>query len=93
MAAPPSLQHPSSARRTTSGDAPPRAELTKLFFRELRVLGSTVGTRDELRELLDFLVVNQIEPIIDLELPLSRARQGFERLAAGKVFGKVIFTG
>ena len=35
----------------TSGDAPAKAELTKIFFKQLRVVGSTMGTREELAQL------------------------------------------
>ena len=49
----------------TSGDAPPKAELTKIFFRQLRVIGSTMGTRLELERLAQFVVQQGIEPVID----------------------------
>lgn len=76
----------------TSGDAPERAELTKIFFRELRVQGSTSGTMEELRDLVEFVQRTGVSPVIDAELPLDQARLGFERMAAGDVFGKVIYT-
>ncbi|GAA2184396.1 zinc-binding dehydrogenase [Brooklawnia cerclae] len=76
----------------TSGDAPTRAELTKVFFRELRVQGSTAGTREELTDLLRFMAHHRIEPVIDTVLPLSQARTGFARLLAGEAFGKIVFT-
>ena len=69
----------------TSGDAPPKAELTKIFFKQLRVVGSTMGSRAELERL-------GIEPAIDSVLPLDRAREGFERMLHEDVFGKVVFT-
>ena len=76
----------------TSGDAPARAELTKIFFRQLRVVGSTMGTRDELERLARFVVDAGIEPLVDSVLPLADARAGFERMVAGTVTGKVVFT-
>ena len=76
----------------TSGDAPAKAELTKIFFRQLRVVGSTMGTRAELERLANFVVNQGISPIIDSTLPLADARQGFAKMAAGDVFGKVVFT-
>lgn len=76
----------------TTGDAPDRAELTKIFFRELRVQGSTSGTMEELRDLVEFVQRVGISPVIDEELPLAQARSGFERMAAGDVFGKVVYT-
>ena len=76
----------------TSGDAPSKAELTKIFFKELRVLGSTMGGRDELSRLVQFVETAGITPVIDTVLPLAEARQGFERMIDGDVFGKVVFT-
>lgn len=77
----------------TSGDAPSRAELTKIFFRELRVHGSTAGTLDELRAVVSLVQSAGIEPAVDAELPLDQAARGFARMAAGEVYGKVVFTG
>lgn len=75
----------------TSGE-PTRAELTKIFFRELRVQGSTGGTMAELRSLVRMIESTGLQPLVDTELPLARAREGFERLERGDVFGKVVFT-
>ncbi|MDV3220022.1 zinc-binding dehydrogenase [Intrasporangium sp.] len=76
----------------TSGDAPSKAELTKIFFKQLRVVGSTMGTREELGNLSRFIVQQRIEPVIDTVLPLADAREGFARMVEGDVFGKVVFT-
>jgi NADPH:quinone reductase-like Zn-dependent oxidoreductase len=76
----------------TSGDAPARAELTRIFFKQLRVVGSTMGTRAELERLAAFVAHHRIEPVVDTVLPLADAREGFARMAGGEVFGKVLFT-
>jgi len=76
----------------TSGDAPAKAELTKIFFKQLRVVGSTMGTRSELERLANFVVHQGITPVIDSAFALADARQGFEKMVAGDVFGKVVFT-
>jgi NADPH:quinone reductase-like Zn-dependent oxidoreductase len=76
----------------TSGDAPAKAELTKIFFKQLRVVGSTMGTRGELQKLANFVVAQGIEPLIDSVLPLAEAHQGFARMVEGHVEGKVVFT-
>ena len=75
----------------TTGDAPP-AELTRVFFLQLSVIGSTMGTRDELERLARFCVEKGIRPEIDRALPLSEARCGFEALLNGEVVGKLVFT-
>jgi NADPH:quinone reductase-like Zn-dependent oxidoreductase len=75
----------------TTGDAPP-AELTRVFFLQLSVLGSTMGTRDELAQLLRFCVDRSVRPVIERTLPLDRAREGFQAMLSGDLFGKVVFT-
>jgi NADPH:quinone reductase-like Zn-dependent oxidoreductase len=75
----------------TSGDAPP-AELTRVFFLQLSVLGSTMGTREELERLVRFCMEHEIRPQIHATHPLSDARDGFEQLLAGEVVGKIVFT-
>ncbi|ANW18200.1 zinc-binding dehydrogenase [Streptomyces clavuligerus] len=76
----------------TSGDRPSHAELTRIFFLELKVVGSTMGTRDELEDLLAFCAATGVRPVIDQVLPLDRAREGFERMAGGDLFGKIVLT-
>jgi NADPH:quinone reductase-like Zn-dependent oxidoreductase len=75
----------------TTGDAPP-AELTRVFFLQLSVIGSTMGTRDELERLARFCVEKGVRPQIDRTLPLPDARAGFEALLNGDVIGKLVFT-
>jgi NADPH:quinone reductase-like Zn-dependent oxidoreductase len=74
----------------TSGPAP-SADLRRMFFRQLRVVGSTMGTRSELVSLLRFVETTGVRPVIDDVVSLADARGGFERMARGEVFGKVVF--
>jgi NADPH:quinone reductase-like Zn-dependent oxidoreductase len=76
----------------TSGPNPDNAELTRVFFLQLRVLGSTMGTRSELAALTELLEVSGVRPVIDRTLPMERAADGFAAMAAGDLFGKVVFT-
>ncbi|MGH2947098.1 MAG: zinc-binding dehydrogenase [Solirubrobacteraceae bacterium] len=75
----------------TSGDAP-AAELRRVFFLQLRILGSTMGTRDELAQLARLCEDTGIRPQIDRVLALSDAREGFAAMASGDVFGKIVFV-
>jgi NADPH:quinone reductase-like Zn-dependent oxidoreductase len=75
----------------TTGDAAP-AELTRVFFLQLSVVGSTMGTRDELERLLRFCVERDVRPAIHMTLPLEQAREGFEAMLHGDVVGKIVFT-
>jgi NADPH:quinone reductase-like Zn-dependent oxidoreductase len=70
----------------------PSADLGRVFFTQLDIVGSTMGNREELRRLADFLVVTGIRPVVDEVVPLRRARHAFGRLAEGEVFGKVVLT-
>jgi NADPH:quinone reductase-like Zn-dependent oxidoreductase len=75
----------------TSGANPP-ADLNRVFFLQLSVIGSTMGTRAELAGLADFCVSHQIRPLIDSTYALRDARAAFERLASGDAFGKIVLT-
>jgi NADPH:quinone reductase-like Zn-dependent oxidoreductase len=75
----------------TSGDNPAKAELTKIFFKPLRVIGSVMGTREELTSLAQMLVATGVRPQIDRILPLTDAAAGFATMIAGDHFGKIIF--
>ncbi|MBH1933602.1 zinc-binding dehydrogenase [Streptomyces sp. AV19] len=76
----------------TSGPNPPAAELTRIFFHELKVIGSTMGSKDELADLMDFCAATGVRPVIDSVLPLDRVREGLEKMAGGELFGKVVLT-
>jgi NADPH:quinone reductase-like Zn-dependent oxidoreductase len=75
----------------TTGDAD-RAELQRLFFLQLRMVGSTMGTRDELRDLLSYLDLTGLRPHIGAVLPMSDAEQGFQTMLNGDTAGKIVFT-
>jgi D-arabinose 1-dehydrogenase-like Zn-dependent alcohol dehydrogenase len=63
-----------------------------MVFLQLSVLGSTMGTRDELERLIRLCVEREVRPAIDKTLPLEEAREGFEAMLAGEVLGKIVFT-
>jgi NADPH:quinone reductase-like Zn-dependent oxidoreductase len=75
----------------TSGSVPP-ADLSRVFFLQLSVIGSTMGTRDELARLLTFCAQTGTRPLIDRVMPLNQAPEGFAAMIGGEVFGKVVFT-
>ena len=76
----------------TSGDAPTHAELTRIFFQQMRVHGSTMGTRDELHQLAQFLDVTGTRPLIDREIPMDRIADGLQSVIDGSVVGKIVLT-
>ena len=77
---------------TTSGPNLDDAELTRIFFLQLRVIGSTMGTSTELAALVNLLDSTGLRPLIDRQLPMEQAREGFAAMAEGDIFGKIVFT-
>jgi NADPH:quinone reductase-like Zn-dependent oxidoreductase len=72
----------------TSGDQP-GADLRRLFIRQLRVLGSTLGTVNELRELLAFCQRHGVRPLIEQSFALDEVHAALDRLESGEQFGKI----
>jgi len=68
----------------------PSAELSRVFFKELEVVGSTMGTLDELARLVSLVDLTGIRPRIDRVLPLSEVAEGIKALAEGDVLGKIV---
>jgi NADPH:quinone reductase-like Zn-dependent oxidoreductase len=77
---------------TTSGPDVADAELTRIFFLQLRVIGSTMGSRTDLAGLVNLLDASGARPLVDRALPMEDARDGFAAMAEGDVFGKIVFT-
>jgi NADPH:quinone reductase-like Zn-dependent oxidoreductase len=75
----------------TTGPNPP-ADLNRVFFLQLEVLGSTMGTREELAQLIDLVMATGVRPTISATHSLADAREGFAQLAEGDVIGKIVLT-
>jgi len=73
----------------TSGANPP-ADLSRVFYLQQRVLGSTGCTRTELVDLLRLLEVTEVRPVIDRVLPLSDIHTGFKVMMSGAALGKIV---
>jgi NADPH:quinone reductase-like Zn-dependent oxidoreductase len=73
----------------TSGHDP-AAELNRVFFKELEIVGSTMGTLADLRNLVAMIEVTGIRPRIDKTLPLAEVGEGLRALAEGDVLGKIV---
>jgi NADPH:quinone reductase-like Zn-dependent oxidoreductase len=76
---------------STSGPDP-SADLQRLFFMQIRVIGSTMGNKEELADLLAFCDLKGLRPVIGAELPMTEAKDGFEQMLAGETAGKIVFT-
>jgi D-arabinose 1-dehydrogenase-like Zn-dependent alcohol dehydrogenase len=67
-------------------------DLRHVFFKQIEILGSTMGTLAELRELILFCAESGVRPVIDSTYALADAEQALRRLASGDAFGKVVVT-
>ncbi|OIV35498.1 Zn-dependent oxidoreductase [Mangrovactinospora gilvigrisea] len=77
----------------TSGPNPSAVELNRIFFLQLSVVGSTMGTKGEFADLLGMCGgAGGVRPVIDRVYPLAEAREAFARVEAGGQFGKVVLT-
>ena len=63
------------------------AQLTRIFFLQLSVIGSTMGTRPELDALVRFLDATGARPLVDRAIPMQDARDGFAAMAFASTFG------
>lgn len=75
----------------TSGDQP-GADLRRLFIRQLKVLGSTMGTVAELHQLLAFCQRHGVRPVIEQTFALDEVHAALARLESGLQFGKIALT-
>ena len=72
---------------TTGGD--PSADLQRLFIRQLSVLGSTLGNRSEMAEMIAFIAEKGLTPHIDEVFPFTDIAAALDRLESGQQFGKI----
>ena len=75
----------------TSGPNPP-ADLNRVFFLQLSIVGSTMGSLAQLREVADLMVSTGVRPVIDRVLPMTEARTAFAAMNEGDVRGKLVLT-
>jgi NADPH:quinone reductase-like Zn-dependent oxidoreductase len=68
----------------------PTDDLTAIFSKHLKIYGSTLGSREEFLQLLSFMTVSKIKPIIDRGFPLKEAALAQRYVEEGKQFGKVV---
>ncbi|UNX54010.1 zinc-binding dehydrogenase [Georgenia sp. TF02-10] len=73
----------------TSGAMPP-ADLNRVFFRSLRVVGTTMGTREQLVALQQMLVATGVRPVVDDVVRLADVGPALGRMASGDVVGKLV---
>jgi len=73
----------------TSGANPP-ADLRRVFYHQLRIAGSMMGTRGELVQLIRMLCDTGLRPIINAAYPLAEAHAAYRQMEKGELFGKIV---
>jgi NADPH:quinone reductase-like Zn-dependent oxidoreductase len=75
----------------TSGPNPPAA-LHRVWWKQLSILGSTMGTGEDFAGAFELVKSGRARPVVDTVLPLEEIRAGHERLEAGEQLGKIVLT-
>ena len=73
----------------TAGNVP-ELNLRRVFWKQIRIQGTTMGHPDDFKNMIDFFNSNKIEPIIDHIYPFEEFRTAFQKMADGKQFGKIV---
>lgn len=75
----------------TTGN-PPGLDLRKCFFRQINLLGTTMGSPQDFAGMISFVASHKITPVVDRVFPLARADEALRHLEAGTQFGKLVLT-
>ena len=75
----------------TSGPNPPAA-LHRVWWKQLTILGSTMGTKADFEGAYDLIASGRARPVVDEVVPLAEIRAAHERLEAGEQLGKIVLS-
>ena len=64
--------------------------ISLVFWKQLEILGSTMASRSELRDVLKLVWNGRLTPVVDTVFPLSKAKEAHTRLENGGQFGKIV---
>jgi NADPH:quinone reductase-like Zn-dependent oxidoreductase len=73
----------------TSGPNPPAA-LHRIWWKQLTILGSTMGTKEDFEAVYELVATGRVQPIVDEVFPLAEAAAAHERMEAGEHVGKIV---
>jgi len=71
---------------------PGKLEARKIFWNQLKIMGSTMGSDQDFKEMLELVSAKKVRPVIDQVFPLHHAVEAFDRMKAGAQFGKIVLT-
>jgi len=69
-----------------------KTDLAHVYFRQLQILGSTMGTKGSLFEIIRFIEQGKLKPVIDEVIPLKDACKGHEKMSSRSQFGKIVLV-
>ena len=75
-----------------TNDNPPQMPQRKIFWRQLSVLGTTMGSRQDFEAMLNFVNLHRLLPVVSATFPLERAAEAFALMEQGRQFGKIVLT-
>jgi NADPH:quinone reductase-like Zn-dependent oxidoreductase len=75
----------------TSGPNPAE-EIRLVFWNQLSIIGSTMGSREDWRQLVSAVDTHGLRPVVDTEMPLAEGKTAYERLDRADQFGKIVLT-
>jgi NADPH:quinone reductase-like Zn-dependent oxidoreductase len=75
----------------TAGNIPP-LNGRKIFWRQLQIIGTTMGSPDDFKAMVDFLNLHQIIPVVDEVFPLADAARAISKMKNSSQFGKIVLT-
>ncbi len=70
----------------------PRLSPQLIFWKQISILGSTMGSDEDFRQMLNFVSTHKLRPVVDRVFPLERGPEAFAYLEEGKQFGKVVLS-
>lgn len=74
---------------STAG-APGKVDLFKVFWKQLRLIGSTMGSANDFDEMLDLVSRHNLRPVIDCQFEMENITDAFEYMAESRQFGKIV---
>lgn len=74
----------------TRGNAERGINMAKLFFRQIRIQGTTMGRPQEFRDMLDFVNLHGVEPVVDEVVPFEQAVAAHQRMLDAEQMGKIV---
>ncbi|MBI3762385.1 MAG: zinc-binding dehydrogenase [Chloroflexi bacterium] len=75
-----------------TGGPPPSFDLRTVYWNQLSILGSTMGSPSDFGAMLKIVNERKLKPVIDSVWPLAQGREALMRMAQGRQFGKIVLT-